>query len=241
MVNGHAYRIASKPHAFDGISQDTQSGPSKLLRNADVTLHIYESDGQQRAVFLQTANHALLPVRRKQEALGAYLGDRSHGSFVPVSPQSLELPAGLGMLGLGHHGDDVQNVHGALGADVFSPRNCRSDCDHAAPSVRRLGRFHRQVLHAHHLLVVVQGKDVCFGPCRRVDQADDILVDLREEICAFGVPFGMELVVRELEVYFAAGCDHEAIGWLVVFEGFDSARGIQTLDSPSGRKVCIEG
>ena len=65
--------VAGEPEALDGVGEEAEARAAELAHRRHVAVHVHEGDGQQGAVLLETADHALLALRHQHQALGADL------------------------------------------------------------------------------------------------------------------------------------------------------------------------
>ena len=157
------YRISAKPYPFDRVPHQTQSRPRQLPHHADIALHVQKRHRQQRPVLLQSPHHALLALRRDQEALGADAGERRHGAFDFFFSDELEGRPGLRTLGLGHDGDDGEDEDVAQGGEVRAAEQGGADADEVLALVRVLGDFEGDGLDAGYYFGGGEGVAAIFG------------------------------------------------------------------------------
>ena len=124
-----AYTIPHERNPLDRIPHQAQPRPFQLLGTANEALHIHKRHRQQRPIFLEPADHALLALRREQEPLVADLGKRSDGTLDLFLCDELELVASGGVVGLGDDVDDVEDVDAALRGEVFAADEGGADDD----------------------------------------------------------------------------------------------------------------
>lgn len=173
--------VSREPHALEGVAHEQHARARQRLEERDVALHVHEGDGQQRAVLLEPAHHALLPLRHDQEALGAELRDGGYCAFDLVFHDEAEPAVGFGAGGLWHHGDDFEDADAAFCREVFAVEGGGADGDELFALVRRFGDFEGEGFDAEDYFLGIEDVRVDDGPGLLVDDFEDASFDVRFE------------------------------------------------------------
>lgn len=83
--------------------------------------HIQERHGEQRAILLETTDHALLALGDEHQTLRSDFRDgRDAAAGNVLLGDELETFVGLRLAGLGDDGDNVQDLYAAADGEVFA-------------------------------------------------------------------------------------------------------------------------
>ena len=158
-------RVACEPNTLEGVGHQAEACTGQLLDTRDVAVHIHKRHGQERAVFLETAHHALLALGDKHQTLGADLGEgRDCTARDVLLGNQLQLLARLGLARFGDDVGDVEDVDAASGGEVFTLGESGADGDELLALVGRLGHFQVECLDAEDSLAWLHFDGVDHGP-----------------------------------------------------------------------------
>lgn len=133
-----SYRVAHEPGPLCRIAHQKHTRSVKLLCHCHVTLHIHESNGQQRAVLLQASYHALLTLCHQQETLATNISNGCDRASDFFSGDELQLAVGFWATGLGNDVDDLKDVDTTPRRQVFTTNEAGTNGDQLLPFVRVL-------------------------------------------------------------------------------------------------------
>lgn len=165
--------VAGEPQALEGVGDQAQAGARQLARRRHVAAHVEKGHGQQRAVLLEAAHHALLALRHQHEALGANLGQgRDAAARNLLLGQQLEPLVRLGLARLGDDGDNVVDLHAAARGQILAPCQGRAHRQEHPALLCLFGDFEVQRLHALNRLARLHVDGMDDGPRNGIDQSE---------------------------------------------------------------------